>query len=294
MSTPTGKDPNELSEAKSARSAELTIDLSRLEAVLAGLERELWAPRLPPVSQLPPVPGLARPGRRAVEDVQPLPVWLKPERVAVAPEMMQDRGRVSWPLVILIGAACALPVIYFAAGRSSPLLATSPQLASPSTTPVGPPAPAPMSLPVLARDDSSELDAGDTPSSAGVPRAAKSPERENLAMLKSDARVIAAPAPKPAARSVDPETVALLIQQGEQLAEAGDFAAARTLFQRAAEAGSATAATALAATYDPAVLARMGVVGITPDMVKARFWYEKAASLGSSDAKRRLELLANP
>jgi hypothetical protein len=131
---------------------------------------------------------------------------------------------------------------------------------------------------------------GDTLSPAGVPRSKKLPEHETVAMLKSDGRVIAAP--KPAVRAPDPETVALLVQQGEQLAEAGDFAAARMLLQRAAEADSATAATALGATYDPAVLARIRAVGIVPDVVKARFWYEKAASLGSSDARRRLELEA--
>jgi TPR repeat protein len=53
------------------------------------------------------------------------------------------------------------------------------------------------------------------------------------------------------------------------------------------------AAIALGATYDPTVLARMRAVGIDADVVKARFWYQKAVSLGSTEAKRRLELLAN-
>jgi hypothetical protein len=60
MSTPTGKDPNERPETESeTRSAEFTIDLARLEAMLARLERRQWTPRLPPASQLPPVPGEA-------------------------------------------------------------------------------------------------------------------------------------------------------------------------------------------------------------------------------------------
>ena len=75
--------------------------------------------------------------------------------------------------------------------------------------------------------------------------------------------------------------------------EAGDLAGARILFQRAAEAGDATAATALGATYDPTVLAKLGAVGIGADLERARFWYQKAASLGSTDARRRLDLLAN-
>ena len=94
-------------------------------------------------------------------------------------------------------------------------------------------------------------------------------------------------------RTLDSEEIKLLTKQGEQFAEAGDLVAARVLFLRATEAGDATAATALAATYDPAVLAKLGVVGMGADVEKARFWYQKAASLGSSDAKRRLDLLTN-
>jgi TPR repeat protein len=77
------------------------------------------------------------------------------------------------------------------------------------------------------------------------------------------------------------------------LVEAGDFAAARTLFQRVAEADDAAAAIALGATYDPTVLSGLRAVGIDADVGKARFWYQKAVTLGSSDGKRRLELLAN-
>jgi TPR repeat protein len=65
------------------------------------------------------------------------------------------------------------------------------------------------------------------------------------------------------------------------------------VFRRAAEAGDATAAIALGATYDPGVLARLGVVGMgAADIEKARYWYQKAESLGSSEASRRLQLLA--
>jgi TPR repeat protein len=146
----------------------------------------------------------------------------------------------------------------------------------------------------LARDEAADdPGAGDTPSPVGVPRATVIPAREAVAMAKPDDRVITAPLPKPALRTLDPETIALLMQRGEQMAKAGDFAAARTLFQRAAQADDAAAATALGATYDPAALARMGAVAVDADVVKARFWYEKAASLGSSEAKRRLESLAN-
>jgi TPR repeat protein len=94
-------------------------------------------------------------------------------------------------------------------------------------------------------------------------------------------------------RVLGSEEIKLLTRQGEQFAEAGDLVTARVLLQRAAEADDATAATALGATYDPTVIAKLGVVGIGADVEKARFWYRKAASLGSTDAKRRLDLLAN-
>jgi TPR repeat protein len=83
------------------------------------------------------------------------------------------------------------------------------------------------------------------------------------------------------------------MQQGEQFIAAGDVVTARIAFQRAAEAGDAKAAVALGATYDLTVLTKMRVLGIRADVAKARSWYEKAEKLGSPDAKRRLEALAD-
>jgi TPR repeat protein len=40
------------------------------------------------------------------------------------------------------------------------------------------------------------------------------------------------------------------------------------------------------------MLAKLGVVGISSDVEKARAWYQKAESLGSTEARRRLEVLA--
>ena len=94
-------------------------------------------------------------------------------------------------------------------------------------------------------------------------------------------------------RRIDPDEVQFLFQRGEEFVAAGDFAAARIVFERAAEAGHARAAFALAATYDPLVLRRFGIKSLTADLAKARAWYEKAGSLGSAEASRRIELLAN-
>jgi TPR repeat protein len=97
----------------------------------------------------------------------------------------------------------------------------------------------------------------------------------------------------PAIRVLDPEAIKLLMRQGEQLIAAGDVVTARTVLQRAAEAGNAGAAMALGATYDPNVLAQLGVVGVSADVETARSWYQKAETLGSSDARGRLDLLAD-
>ena len=73
----------------------------------------------------------------------------------------------------------------------------------------------------------------------------------------------------------------------EQLAE-GNVAAARLFYERAADAGLAQGAMALAATFDGAELARLGVRGIQPDPKQARRWYERARQLGANDAEERL------
>jgi hypothetical protein len=106
----------------------------------------------------------------------------------------------------------------------------------------------------------------------------------------------ATPAPvaaAPVAAQTDPEGIATLIKRGEDFIATGDLAAARVVLQRAAEARDAGAALALAATYDPLVLAQLKVYGFSADVAMARLWYEKAREFGSLEAPRRLELLAS-
>ncbi|MBI4275721.1 MAG: hypothetical protein HY659_13590 [Rhizobiales bacterium] len=93
-------------------------------------------------------------------------------------------------------------------------------------------------------------------------------------------------------RQLDSEEVAGLLKRGEQLVVTGDLSGARLLLRRAAEAHDARAALALAATYDPLVIRKLGVYGFKPDAEKAREWYEKAKAYGSAEAGKRLEHLA--
>jgi hypothetical protein len=91
------------------------------------------------------------------------------------------------------------------------------------------------------------------------------------------------------ARQHDAAEVAQMVKRGADLMANGDVAGARLMYQRAAEAGEATAAFALAESYDPAVL---GKWGIPPDLALAQTWYAKARDLGSTQAPERLERLA--
>jgi TPR repeat protein len=114
-------------------------------------------------------------------------------------------------------------------------------------------------------------------------------EGETVAMVQPSATGAQGPPSSKAVRVPDPEEIKLLMKQGEQLIAAGDVVTARVVFQRAADAGNANAAMALGATYDPNVLGKLGVVGLSADVEQARSWYRKAENLGSPDARGRLD-----
>ncbi|MBR1123260.1 sel1 repeat family protein [Bradyrhizobium lablabi] len=102
----------------------------------------------------------------------------------------------------------------------------------------------------------------------------------------------APPAPAvPAARRIDADELALLLKRAKGLLAIGDITSARLLLERAADAQEVEAAMMLAGTYDPQVLGTQDQRSITPDPAMARAWYQKAAQLGSADAKRRLSQL---
>jgi TPR repeat protein len=88
-------------------------------------------------------------------------------------------------------------------------------------------------------------------------------------------------------RQLERDEVALLVKRGADFITSGDLSSARLVLQRAAEAGDMHAALALAGTFDPNLLAQ----SFAADVVMARFWYERAKQLGSSEAPRRLEQL---
>ena len=97
----------------------------------------------------------------------------------------------------------------------------------------------------------------------------------------------------PGARRIDAEELATLLKRARSLISIGDFAPARLLLKRAADAQEASAALLLAQTYDPAVLGKQDMRSIAPDPALAREWYQKAARYGSVDAQQRLSQMQN-
>jgi hypothetical protein len=290
-------------------------DLTRLESSLQWLQREEAAARLPRAIQLPPVSGLRPvgpedPRARAEQFINGVrvPPSLAPERLRPPPPMRQRNDSLRGPLRVLLASAIAAPIAYyFAVGNPAPFL----------TEPAGEPALASFASRLVASADfptskntlrPGEVEAYNTvvasrnklvslPVASGestiAAQSATSVRSETpAAVAPSAAPDQVAPARTPV-RELDADSIKLLMQQGEQFVASGDLVAARLVYQRAAEAGNAAAALALGATFDPAVLAKIGVSGMGADVEKARNWYEKAKEFGSPEAPRRLEMLAN-
>jgi hypothetical protein len=85
--------------------------------------------------------------------------------------------------------------------------------------------------------------------------------------------------------------VARLLARATALLNQGNIGAARTVLERATDAGSARASFALAETYDPRVLARWRTYGTRGDAAKARELYAKAHAGGIQEARDRFDAL---
>ncbi len=185
----------------------------------------------------------------------------------------------------LIVAGCAAAVAALLLLGVIPLpFRVGTSVASETAAPVAPPAPVTMTL------------AAAPP--AATPRPATTVATVSVRAAAAAPAATAAPAaPAPADRwALDAGEVDRLVKRGEDYLAQGDIAAARLILGRAAAAHDPRAALSLGATYDPAVLGELHVVGFRPDVAQARAWYEKAAGYGSHDAAARLAALpsANP
>lgn len=278
-------------------------DLKRLEASLRWLQRQEAATRLPRATPLLSVPGLAsvhttgrhRNSEMLVDSLR-APRSLEPERMAPPFAMRSRRYTLRWSLGIMVASTFAAGIAYyFSVGSWSPPPELGLQTKSLDQTVVAPQSKgARKSPPSRAQHHGPEASAPVEMSSerTGISQTTRTSDSETAPMLQGGTGT-QAPSPGKVIRALDPEEIKLLTRQGEQFAAVGDLVTARIVLQRAAEAGEATAAIALGATYDPNVLAKLGVVGMNADVEKARSWYRKAESFGSPDASQRLNALAN-
>ena len=92
-------------------------------------------------------------------------------------------------------------------------------------------------------------------------------------------------------QSASSPEIETLLARGDELLANGDVAAARLFYQRAAEQGSAAAATAVGQTYDPFFLDQVHVRGARGDVRAAEDWYRKAIAAGDRQAEVRLKRL---
>ncbi len=84
-----------------------------------------------------------------------------------------------------------------------------------------------------------------------------------------------------------------LVERGEALLRGADAVSARRFFARAAESGSAAAAAAMAASYDPIYLAENAIRGVEADPEQAVSWYRIAIARGDGTAQDRLSALVD-
>ncbi|MGV7219571.1 hypothetical protein [Bradyrhizobium sp. UFLA05-112] len=162
--------------------------------------------------------------------------------------------------------------------------------------------PARVSNPMqLASAETREAIAPSTPSREAIATAyqnalqaqtpTQAPTQTAAAPAASVAPPPAPPAPPQPVKTLDADTLAGLMTRAKSLMAIGDIAAARLLLERAANAQDPTAAFVLAQTFDPAVLGTKDTRSITADPAAARSWYQKAAALGSAEARARLTQL---
>jgi hypothetical protein len=286
---------------------------------------------LPPVEENTRVEKYPRTGETLIDGLR-VPSSLMAELPPPSP-LRQGRYNLIAPLIVTVCAVAVLIAYYFStgslisesdSGRGPKLASADSRIAAPPPTRVpneardntapGPPdsqisqgtiVPQVKTSQTAALSQSTTVSqstasaqsaaSGDAKSSPAVTssQSEESPRGGTTAMLSPRPTDGEAPLASKVVRSLDPTDIKDLIKRGEQFAASGDLVTARLVFLRAAEAGDATAALAMGASYDPIVLAKLGFRGISPDVGKARSWYEKAKEFGSLEAQDRLERLAN-
>lgn len=191
-----------------------------------------------------------------------------PDPVSAPATSSKQRNRGNLPLILLSGFS-ALALI---AGTALFVLSRPPpQHEAPALALVAPP-----SEPAPSKPADNALPAKPAPPPEPA-RPAPPPEA-------------AEPAAEPAA-ALPAQEIDTLMARGDQLLATGDVAAARLFYERAAEGGSAHAATAAGKTYDPLFLAETHARFIRGDPVAAARWYRKGSAGGDKEADGLMQRL---
>ena len=251
----------------------------------------------------------ARAARAELSQDDPIPLFLSDPLGAPDPReyaQMEVRSRLIPRVLAVVLAASSLAVSaalfqsdlrgLFAANAGSWMGIAADQAMASTNAPAEPQTPrkdpARASDTRLASADAQDPPAPQTPSREAIASAYQTALQAQTP-APGPATVAAPPEPPPPATTLDADTLAGLMARARSLMTVGDIAAARLLLERAANAQDATAAFVLAQTYDPAVLGTKDTRSITADPAAARDWYQKAAQLGSAEARQRLSQLQN-
>jgi hypothetical protein len=254
-------------------------------------------------------PSLAPRGRTGREFT--MPQFLGGDGVAAAPQVMglirrwdwlwnwRDQLTRPWVLrgvaIAAVAAAIALGGVYL--DRQFDLFSTAKAALFGAPTDDADASSAPDSTSAAQPADNSAFSQSTVGMRSSPVTARAAPTRDDIATALRSARPDPMDSGQPLtgspSRALGADEVASLFKRGKGLLAMGDIVAARLLLQRAADAQDANAALLMAETYDPAVLGTPDARTITPDRAAARGWYERAADLGSANAKQRLAQMQN-
>src|SRR5262252_1824577 len=162
-------------------------------------------------------------------------------------------------LIILFSFAvgAGLSIFFPPSDSRSPVVPAFDRAAAASTAPISAPPP-PIRTDAAAPASTEPVSAPPSP----TPTAA------------SPASLVSVP-PRPNSTGAMPDRQAQLFKRGADFLKDGNVAAARLMLQPVADAVNAQAALLLGATYDPFMLAELGVRGLQPDRVAALAWYRR-------------------
>ena len=233
-------------------------------------------PAVTPAANTPPSPAAAPAKPAAITPQKP------PEIALTAQSRIEAAAGDEVPFAISIDAAGALPPRSVIAIRDLPAGAS-----------FSPGRPSGASEGTLRPDDIGDL-------RLRLPKDAARVGPLRVELMTADGKVLdratttialAEPKETLVVRAEERERIAGLMAHGKKMIDVGYLAGARAYYKRAAEAGSAEAALAVGATYDPAFIDAIKAHGTPPDPEAAKSWYERADALGLKDAEAKLKAL---